>query len=72
MNMYFARVALAKVIGLSPDASSWLSVLGNSIASIGHPIEEHRSGRIIRPPARYPGPLPEALREAAIGRLQQR
>src|SRR5262249_41557258 len=39
-DMYFARVALAKVIGLSPEASSWLSVLGNSIACIGHAIEE--------------------------------
>ncbi len=60
-NMYFARVALAKVIGLSPEASSWLSVLANSVAWIGHAIEEYQSGRIICPRARYTGPLPESL-----------
>ena len=64
-NMYFARVALAKVLGLSADASSWLSVLGNSIAWIGHAIEEYQLGRIIRPRARYTGPLPESRRGVA-------
>ena len=67
-NMYFARVTLAKVLGLSADASAWLSVLGNSIAWIGHAIEEYQLGRIIRPRARYTGPLPESRRAAGDGK----
>ncbi|MGO9450216.1 MAG: citrate/2-methylcitrate synthase [Candidatus Binataceae bacterium] len=57
-NMYFARVALGRVLQLPHYAVASLGALGNVIAWIGHAIEEYQSGRIIRPRARYTGPLP--------------
>lgn len=63
-NMYFARVALGRALQLPHYAVSSLGAIGNAIAWIGHAIEEYQCDRIIRPRARYTGPLPATSHDA--------
>lgn len=55
----FALVALARVLKLDAGVPLILFALGRTIGWIGHAIEQYGRGEIIRPRARYVGPLPE-------------
>lgn len=54
----FALVVLAQAMRLPVDAALTLFALGRTIGWIGHAIEQYGSGELIRPRAKYTGPLP--------------
>jgi len=55
----FALVTLARLLRLPEGAALALFALGRTIGWIGHAIEQYQLDRIIRPRARYVGPLAE-------------
>jgi citrate synthase len=57
-NVDFALVVLARVLGLPPGGALTLFALGRTVGWIGHAIEQYKTGRIIRPRARYAGAQP--------------
>lgn len=57
-NLDFALVALVKTLSLPPGAHLGLFALGRSLGWLGHAIEQYQNNRLIRPRARYVGPLP--------------
>jgi citrate synthase len=54
----FALVGLARATALPADAPFTLFLLGRSIGWAAHAMEHVLEGRLIRPRARYDGPLP--------------
>ncbi|MCG7507188.1 citrate synthase [Mesorhizobium retamae] len=54
----FALVALVRSYRLPADAPIRLFALGRSVGWTAHAIEQVMSGKLIRPRARYEGPLP--------------
>ena len=56
----FALVAVARMLKLPPGSALALFALGRSIGWIGHAIEQYARDEIIRPRARYVGPLAPA------------
>jgi citrate synthase len=54
----FALVALAHTLRLPPGTALTLFAIGRSIGWIGHAIEQYGTGAMIRPRAKYVGPLP--------------
>ncbi len=54
----FALVALALVLKLEPGVPLTLFSLGRTIGWVGHAIEQYARDEIIRPRARYVGPIP--------------
>lgn len=54
----FALAALSGVLGLPPGGMLALFALGRTAGWIAHAIEEYMENRLIRPRARYTGPLP--------------
>jgi citrate synthase len=55
----FGLVTLAYTLRLPPDAAVTLFALGRTIGWIGHAIEQYQLDRMIRPRAKYVGPLPQ-------------
>lgn len=53
-------VALARAFGLPEQAPLLIFALARSIGWLAHAMEAYAAGRLIRPRARYVGPLPEA------------
>jgi citrate synthase len=58
-NLDFGLAVLARALGLPPGGALGLFALGRTIGWIGHAIEQYRLDRLIRPRARYVGPLAE-------------
>lgn len=56
-NIDFALVALAWAGGLPPGAPLALFALGRTVGWLGHALEQIEQGQMIRPRARYVGPL---------------
>ncbi len=54
----FATVALARALGLPAGAALALMALGRTAGWVAHAIEEYERDTLIRPRARYTGPLP--------------
>jgi citrate synthase len=57
-SLDFALATLALVLHLPPSSGIALFAIGRTIGWIGHAMEQYRSGVLIRPRARYVGPLP--------------
>jgi citrate synthase len=57
-NLDFGLVALSRAYGLPKHAPILLFALGRTIGWIAHAIEQYASRELIRPRARYTGPLP--------------
>jgi citrate synthase len=57
-NLDFGLVALARTYGLPDYAPLVLFALGRTAGWIAHAIEQYGAGELIRPRARYSGPVP--------------
>lgn len=57
-NLDFGLAAVARTHRLPEHAPLLLFALGRTIGWIAHAIEEYASGQLIRPRARYTGPVP--------------
>jgi citrate synthase len=57
-NLDFALAAIARTYRLPDQAPVLLFALGRTTGWIAHAIEEYASGQLIRPRARYTGPVP--------------
>ena len=57
-NLDFALAAITRAYRLPNEAPFLLFALGRTIGWIAHAIEEYASGHLIRPRARYTGPMP--------------
>lgn len=51
-------VTLARALDLPADAPLVLFALGRTLGLVGHAVEQYGSGRVLRPRARYTGPVP--------------
>ncbi|HEV2387962.1 MAG TPA: citrate synthase family protein [Candidatus Acidoferrales bacterium] len=60
-NLDFGLVAVARTYRLPACAPLILFALGRTVGWIGHVIEQYALDELIRPRARYVGPLPEAV-----------
>lgn len=58
-NVDFALAALTRSLRLPSDAPFRLFALGRSVGWAAHAVEQVTSNGLIRPRARYQGPLPE-------------
>jgi citrate synthase len=58
-NVDFALAAAATSLALPRNAALALFILGRTVGWIAHAIEQHESGILIRPRARYVGPQAE-------------
>ena len=57
-NLDLGLAALGRTHRLPDEAPFLLFALGRTVGWIAHAIEEYSSGRLIRPRARYTGPMP--------------
>jgi citrate synthase len=57
-NLDFALAAVARVLRLPEGAPLTLFAIGRTIGWIGHAIEQYATGHLIRPRAKYVGPMP--------------
>jgi citrate synthase len=57
-NIDLALAVLARAFGLPPHAPLSIFILGRIAGWIGHAVEQRTGGGLIRPRARYIGPLP--------------
>ncbi len=57
-NVDFALAAVARVLELPPGAPLMLFAIGRAIGWVGQAIEQYATGQLIRPRARYVGPMP--------------
>jgi citrate synthase len=57
-NVDFALAAVARVLRLPPGAPLMLFAIGRSVGWIGHALEQYENRQLIRPRAKYVGPLP--------------
>ena len=57
-NLDFGLAAIARAYRLPDDAPFLLFAIGRTIGWIAHAMEEYASGQLIRPRARYTGPMP--------------
>lgn len=57
-NLDFALASLARVLRLPDGAPLTLFAIGRTIGWIGHAIEQYATGQLIRPRAKYVGPVP--------------
>jgi citrate synthase len=57
-NLDFGLAAVTRTLELPDEAPVLLFALGRTIGWIAHAIEEYASGQLIRPRARYTGPIP--------------
>ena len=58
-NVDFGLAAIARAYDLPPSAPALLFALGRTVGWIAHAIEEYAAGQLIRPRARYNGPIPD-------------
>ncbi|MFA5121882.1 citrate/2-methylcitrate synthase, partial [Zavarzinia sp.] len=58
-NCDFALAAMVEPLGLPEDAPFRLFLLARSVGWCAHAMEQARSNSLIRPRARYDGPLPD-------------
>jgi len=58
-NVDSAAVALRAALGMPPGAVAGLFAVGRSAGWIAHALEQVATGHLLRPRARYKGPLPE-------------
>ena len=58
-NVDFALVVLSRVLGLPAGGALSLFAIGRTAGWIGHATEQYKSGRLIRPRARYVGVPPK-------------
>ncbi|ROQ00401.1 citrate synthase [Stella humosa] len=65
-NIDFALVALARVHRLPADAPAALFLVGRTVGWIAHALEQHATGGLIRPRARYIG-VPSSRGSAGAG-----
>ncbi len=63
-NVDFALAGAVSALGLPAGAALGLFVIGRTVGWIAHAIEQYESQVLIRPRARYLGPLPTNLRSA--------
>lgn len=56
-NLDFALVALARLARLPETAPMMIFTLGRTVGWLAHALEQQETGRLIRPRARYIGPL---------------
>jgi citrate synthase len=61
-NIDFALVALARTLKLPDDAPFALFAVGRTAGWLAHALEQAKTGRLIRPRARYVGLVEEGLR----------
>jgi citrate synthase len=54
----FALAAVARILRLPAGAPLAVFAIGRTIGWIGHAIEQYSTGQLIRPRARYVGPMP--------------
>jgi citrate synthase len=66
-NLDFGLAAVTRAYRLPDQAPVLLFALGRTIGWIAHAIEEYASGQLIRPRARYTGPVP-TIRESDVHR----
>lgn len=59
VNLDMALAVTGRVLGLPAHAGFYLFALGRTVGWIAHAIEQHKSGALIRPRARYVGAMPE-------------
>jgi citrate synthase len=57
-NLDFALASAARVLRLPAGAPLTLFAIGRTIGWIGHAIEQYATGQLIRPRAKYVGPVP--------------
>jgi len=57
-NLDFALAAITRAYRLPDEAPFLLFAIGRTIGWIAHAMEEYASGHLIRPRARYTGPMP--------------
>ena len=57
-NLDFGLAAITRAYRLPDDAPFLLFAVGRTIGWIAHAMEEYASGQLIRPRARYTGPMP--------------
>ena len=57
-NLDFGLAALARTYGLPQHAQLVLFALGRTVGWIAHAMEQYASGELIRPRAKYDGPMP--------------
>jgi citrate synthase len=57
-NIDFALTAMAETLDLPVDAPFLIFLIARSTGWIAHALEQHQTGRLIRPRARYIGPPP--------------
>jgi len=58
-NVDFGLAAIARAYELPPSAPALLFAIGRTVGWIAHAIEEYAAGQLIRPRARYSGPIPD-------------
>lgn len=58
-NIDFALVALASILRLDDDAPFQIFAAARCSGWIAHALEQFQTGRLIRPRARYTGPMPQ-------------
>jgi citrate synthase len=58
-NVDFGLAAVARAYDLPLSAPALLFAVGRMAGWIAHAIEEYAAGQLIRPRARYTGPIPE-------------
>ena len=56
-NIDYGLVSLARVLKLPAEAPILLFTLGRTVGWLAHALEQQETGRLIRPRARYTGPL---------------
>jgi citrate synthase len=59
-NLDFALVGVERILRLPPGSALTLFAIGRTIGWIGHAIEQYATAQIIRPRAKYVGPVPAA------------
>lgn len=65
-NVDFALVTLSRLFDLPRDGGLILFALGRTVGWIAHALEQYELGQMIRPRARYHGPLPGAGPESMV------
>ena len=61
-SLDFALATVSRVLALPPRSGVTLFAIGRTIGWLGHAIEQYATGQLIRPRAKYVGPLPAAER----------
>jgi citrate synthase len=60
-NVDFGLAAIARTYDLPESAPTLLFAAGRTVGWIAHAMEEYAGGRLIRPRARYTGPIPDNM-----------